>query len=73
MELKDFLEDEIDTNVKVKIFAVSQLHPAKEIEEEINEWLSEQSGKIEIMDVKQSVTVGEYGKDITISIWYKEY
>ena len=71
MKAKDFLEDK--AKKKVKIFSSSTLKPDQQIEEDVNEWLVDKSDDIQIFDIKQSVVAGDYGKEITISVWYTEY
>lgn len=71
MQLKDLLE-EYPTK-KVKIFSSSSVKPVESIEDSVNKWLHDQGRDIAVFDIKQSVTTGEMGSSIFISIWYVEY
>ena len=44
-----------------------------DVEESVNEWLREQDGQIEVVDIKQSMSGGSLSPpSLVITIWYDE-
>lgn len=65
--------------MKVKLFwklepkgSRAQFEPARDLEAEINNWLSE-NPRIKVVDLKQSASGGSLGASLWfISVWYEE-